>query len=415
MGDSRTRPQASPRVKRMKRRRAQAARSAAADVVRFLRTEQIGGLVLLGATALALIIANSPLSDAYQRLSAYTFGPQSLHLDLSVAQWAQDGLLTVFFVVAGLELKRELVIGELRSPRQAALPIAGAIGGMVVPALLCFLIAFGAPGGSDAWAVPVATDIAFALAVLAICARDLPPSLRVFLLSLAIVDDLGAILLIALVFTAHVAFLPLLGAAAVLVVYALLQQFRFRGWWLYLLLGLAAWALVHASGVHATIAGVAIGLLTRVKHDPGEHESPAEALEHRIQPISAGICVPLFAFFSAGIAISAGALGAIFTDRASLGVLIGLVVGKTVGVLLGAAVAVRAKLAELPEALDWRDLFAVAVVTGCGFTVSLLIAELAFDYGEQQARVKGAVLLGSLIASLLAAGLLRRQVRVRTR
>ncbi|GIF99654.1 Na+/H+ antiporter NhaA [Catellatospora citrea] len=415
MGDSRTRPKASPRQKRMQRRRAQAARSAAAEVVRFLRTEQIGGLVLLGATALALIIANSPLADAYQRLSAYTFGPQSLHLHLSVAQWAQDGLLTVFFVVAGLELKRELVVGELRSPRQAALPIAGAIGGMVVPSLLCFLIAFGAPGGADAWAVPVATDIAFALAVLAICARDLPPSLRVFLLSLAIVDDLGAILLIALVFTAHVAFLPLLGAAAVLVVYGLLQQFRFRGWWLYLPLALAAWALVHASGVHATIAGVAVGLLTRVKPDPGEHESPAEALEHRIQPISAGICVPLFAFFSAGIAISAGALGAIFTDRASLGVLLGLVVGKTVGVLLGAVVAVRSKLAQLPEALEWRDLVAVAVVTGCGFTVSLLIAELAFGYGEQQARIKGAVLLGSLIASLLAAVLLRRQVRVRAR
>lgn len=413
MGNSR--PQTSPRLKRMKRRRAQAARSAAAEVVRFLRTEQIGGLVLLGATALALIIANSPLSGAYQRLSAYTFGPESLHLNLSVAQWAQDGLLTVFFVVAGLELKRELVVGELRNPRQAALPIAGAIGGMVVPALLCFLIAYGAPGGADAWAVPVATDIAFALAVLAICARELPSSLRVFLLSLAIVDDLGAILLIALVFTSHVALLPLLGSIAALVGYALLQQFRVRGWWLYVPLALAAWALLHASGIHATLAGVAIGLLTRVKPDPGEHESPAEELEHRLQPISAGVCVPLFAFFSAGIAISAGALTAIFTDRASLGVLLGLVVGKTVGVLAGAAIAVRTKAAALPEALDWRDLTAVAVVTGCGFTVSLLIAELAFAPGDQQSRIKGAVLLGSLIASLLAAALLRRQVRARTR
>ena len=415
MGESRTRPQASPRLKRMRRRRAQAARGAAAEVARFLRTEQIGGLVLLGATALALIIANSPLAGAYQRLSAYAFGPESLHLHLTVAQWAQDGLLTVFFVVAGLELKRELVVGELRDLRQAALPIAGAIGGMLVPALLCFLVAFGAPGGGDAWAVPVATDIAFALAVLAICAKDLPPSLRVFLLSLAIVDDLGAILLIAIAFTAHVALLPLLGAAAVLVAYGLLQQFRIRGWWLYLLLGLAAWALVHASGVHATVAGVAVGLLTRVKPDPGEHETPATELEHRLQPISAGICVPLFAFFAAGITINAGALTAIFTDRVSLGVLLGLVVGKTVGVLGGAAIAVRTRLAALPEALNWRDLFAVAVVTGCGFTVSLLIAELAFAPGDQQSRVKGAVLLASLIASLLAAALLRRQVRVRAR
>ncbi len=415
MGESRTRPQASPRLKRMRRRRAQAARGAAAEVVRFLRTEQIGGLVLLGATALALIIANSPLAGAYQRLSAYAFGPESLHLHLTVAQWAQDGLLTVFFVVAGLELKRELVVGELRNPRQAALPIAGAIGGMVVPALLCFLIAFGAPGGGEAWAVPVATDIAFALAVLAICAKDLPPGLRVFLLSLAIVDDLGAILLIAVAFTAHVALLPLLGAAAALAGDGLLQQFRVRGWWLYLPLALAAWALVHASGVHATIAGVAIGLLTRVKPDPGEHEPPAAQLEHRLQPISAGICVPLFAFFAAGITISAGALTAIFTDRVSLGVLLGLVVGKTAGVLGGAAIAVRSRLAALPEGLTWRDLFAVAVVTGCGFTVSLLIAELAFAPGDQQSRVKGAVLLASLIASLLAAALLRRQVRVRAR
>ncbi|GHJ50526.1 Na(+)/H(+) antiporter NhaA [Catellatospora sp. TT07R-123] len=415
MNDSRTRPQPSPRMKRMKRRRAQAARSAAAEVVRFLRTEQIGGLVLLGATALALIVANSPLAGAYQRLSDYTFGPQALHLNLSVAAWAQDGLLTVFFVVAGLELKRELVVGELRSPRQAALPIAGAIGGMIIPALTCFLIAYGAPGGTSAWAVPVATDIAFALAVLAICARDLPPGLRVFLLSLAIVDDLGAILLIAIVFTAHLAFLPLLGAAAALAAYGLLQQFRIRGWWLYLPLAVAAWALVHASGVHATIAGVAIGLLTRVKPDEGEHEAPAAQLEHTLQPISAGVCVPLFAFFSAGIAVSVGTLAALFTDRAALGVLIGLVVGKTVGVLGGAAVAVRSRLAQLPEGLTWRDLLAVAVVTGCGFTVSLLIAELAFPAGEQQILIKEAVLLGSLIASLLAAALLRRQVRVRAR
>ncbi|MBB5871304.1 NhaA family Na+:H+ antiporter [Allocatelliglobosispora scoriae] len=398
------------RVRMLKRRRVV---GAASGVVRFLRTEQVGGMILLAATALALIVANSGLASAYHRLVSASFGPESLHLHLSVQQWATDGLLTIFFVVAGLELKRELVIGELREPRQAMLPIIGALGGMIVPAAVCYFVAIGAPGGGEAWAVPVATDIAFALAVLAICARQLPPSLRVFLLSLAIVDDLGAILLIAALFTAHLNLLALIGAVAAIAVYAVFQQMRVTGWWIYLPLGVAAWALLHTSGIHATLAGVAIGLVTRVKHDPGEHESPAELLEHKLQPVSAGICVPLFAFVAAGIPVSADAMSRLFTDRAALGVLIGLVVGKTIGVFGGALVATRLRLASLPGDLDWRDLFAVSVLTGCGFTVSLLIAELAFDAGPQRDRIKMAVLLGSLVAALLSAALLRRRVKAR--
>lgn len=401
------------KARRMRMRRRADGRSISSEVVRFLRTEQIGGLILLGATALALIIANSGLADQYERLSDATIGPSALHLNLTVATWAKDGLLAIFFVVAGLELKRELVVGELRNPRQAALPIAGAIGGMIVPALVCLAVAWGAPGASDVWPVPVATDIAFALAVLAITARSLPPSLRVFLLSLAIVDDLGAIILIAVLFSTKFALLPLLGAVAVIAVYAWLQQQRFKGWWVYVPLALAAWVLVHESGIHATIAGVAVGLATRVKHDGGEQESPAEKLEHILQPISAGICVPLFAFFAAGIPFSGNALSSLFSDRAALGVLAGLVVGKTVGVLGGTFIAVRTKLATLPDVLNWRDLGAVAVLTGCGFTVSLLIAELAFPDGKQQDGIKGAVLIGSLTAALLAAALLRRRVRAR--
>ncbi len=380
-------------------------------MARFLRTEQIGGLILLGATALALIVANSPLKQWYQTLSDTVIGPSAVHLDLTVSAWAEDGLLAIFFVVAGLELKRELVVGELRNLRQAMLPISGAIGGMLAPALVCLAVAWGAPGGSDAWPVPVATDIAFALAVLAITARDLPPSLRVFLLSLAIVDDLGAILLIALLFTSHINVFALLAAAAVIGVYIVLQRLRIKGWWIYVPLAVLAWVLVHASGIHATIAGVAIGLATRVKPDPGEHESPAELLEHRLQPISAGICVPLFAFFAAGIPFSPSAIATIFTDRAALGVLVGLVAGKTIGVFGGTFLAVKARLAQLPDALGWLDLGAVAVLTGCGFTVSLLIAELAFTAGTQQNSIKAAVLVGSLIASLLAAALLRRRAR----
>jgi NhaA family Na+:H+ antiporter len=385
--------------------------SAGSEVVRFLRTEQIGGLILLGATALALIIANSPLADWYYRLGNTVIGPSALHLNLSLDTWAKDGVLAVFFVVAGLELKRELVVGELRNLRQAMLPIAGAAGGMIVPALVCLAVAWGAPGGKDAWPVPVATDIAFALAVLAITARDLPASLRVFLLSLAIVDDLGAITLIAILFRSKFSALALVGATLAIGLYVLLQQRRVRGWFIYVPLALLIWYLVHESGIHATLAGVAIGLATRVKPDRGEHESPAERLEHQLQPISAGICVPLFAFFAAGIPLSPSALGSMFADRAAVGVLSGLVVGKTVGVLGGAALAVRTGLARLPESLHWRDLGAVAVLTGCGFTVSLLIAELAFPDEPQQDRIKGAVLTGSLIASLIAALLLRRRAR----
>lgn len=403
------------KARRLRLRQRTVARAVSSEVVRFLRTEQIGGLILLGATALALIIANSPIVDQYQRLSDATIGPSALHLDLSVATWAKDGLLAIFFVVAGLELKRELVVGELRNPRQAILPIAGAIGGMVVPALVFLAVAWGSPGAGDGWAIPVATDIAFALAVLAITARDLPAGLRVFLLSLAIVDDLGAIVLIALLFASDLNPLALAGAGLVIALYAFLQQRRIKGWWIYVPLAILAWVLVHESGLHATLAGVAIGFVTRVRTDRGEHESPAERLEHRLQPISAGICVPLFAFFAAGIPLNPTALSAMFTDRLALGVLLGLVVGKTIGVLGGAALAVKTGFASLPDSLGWRDLAAVSVLTGCGFTVSLLIAELAFPGGAQQDSVKGAVLIGSLIASLLAAALLRRRVRAHNR
>lgn len=372
---------------------------ARSEVARFLRTEQIGGLILLGATALALIIANSPLSESYNSLAGFKIA------GLSLETWAKDGLLAIFFVVAGLELKRELIKGELRKPRQAVLPIVGAVGGMIIPALVCLTVAWGAPGAADAWPVPVATDIAFALAVLAITARSLPSSLRIFLLSLAIVDDLGAIVLIAVLFSSTIHLLPLLGGVATVVLYAWLRRRGLGAWWIYLILGLLTWVLIHESGIHATIAGVAIGLATPIKH--------VEDLEHRLQPISAGICVPLFAFFAAGIPLNLAALATLFGDRATVGILVGLVVGKTLGVFGFASIALKAGLARMPRALHWRDLFAVAVLTGCGFTVSLLIAELAFAEGAQQDSAKGAVLIGSTAASLLAAALLRRRVRVR--
>lgn len=379
----------------------------------FLRTETIGGMILLGATAAALVVANSPLGDAYVALRDTEIGPAALHLHLSVGEWATDGLLTLFFVVAGLELKRELVVGELRTVRQALLPVFAAIGGMIVPVIVTLAVGAGTANIGRAWPVPVATDIAFALAVLAITASALPASVRVFLLSLAVVDDLGAILLIAVLFTDHLAVLPLVGAIAAVLVYAVLQRLRFRGWPVYLALGVLAWALLHAAGIHATLAGVAIGLVTRVRRDPGETESPAERLEHRLQPISAGICVPLFAFFAAGVALSPAALRAFAADRVAWAVVAGLVVGKPLGVLAGAGLATRLRLARLPTDMHGRDLAAVSVLAGCGFTVSLLIAELSFGAGADADRIKAAVLAGSLTASLLAAGLLRLRVRAR--
>jgi NhaA family Na+:H+ antiporter len=380
-------------------------------VLSALRDETVGGGLLLGATVLALLWANLA-GGSYEEVRTTVVGPHALHLDLDLAAWAADGLLAVFFLVAGLELKRELVVGQLRNPAQAVLPVVGALGGMVAPALVYLAVTRGADGTGAGWAVPTATDIAFALAVLAVAAPSLPTPLRAFLLTLAVVDDLGAILIIALFFTSSLSVLPLLAALVLLAVYAVAQHRRVTAWWVYVPLGVAVWGLVHASGIHATVAGVALGLLTRVRHDPGEHESPAERLEHRLRPLSAGLCVPLFALLSAGVALSADAFGSTAGDLAAVGVVAGLVVGKAVGVFGGTWLTARFTRAELDPALTWSDLFGVAVLSGIGFTVSLLIAELAFtDQPDRAEHVKAAILVGSVLAAVLATALLRRRNR----
>jgi NhaA family Na+:H+ antiporter len=388
-------------------------RPVVSEFARFLRTETVGGSILLGATALALLLANGPWSGVYTAVRDAEVGPAALHLNLTVADWAKDGLLALFFFVAGLELKRELVIGELSSVKNALLPVIAAVGGMAVPAGLAVAVAWGDPRIAQAWAIPVATDIAFALGVLALTASGLPSSARVFLLSLAVVDDLGAILLIAILFTGS--FNLVAGAAAVvlLAVYWLSQSKRVRTPWLYVPLAAATWVAVHACGVHATIAGVALALLTRVRADPGEDESPCLRLEHRLQPWSAGLAVPVFALFAAGIPVSADVLGRLFTDRVALAVMIGLVVGKLVGIVGSALLAVRLGVARLPTDLGRRDLVAVAMLGGVGFTVSLLIADLSLA-GADMELAKGAVLVASAVAALLAAALLLRRSKVRS-
>lgn len=384
-----------------------------------LRKETVGGALLLAATALAMVWANSPLADAYTALRDYKVGPEALHLHLSLGTWAADGLLAIFFFVVGLELKREFVAGDLRDPRRAALPILAAVGGMAVPALIYVALNLDTGDGAlRGWAIPTATDIAFALAVLAVISTHLPTALRTFLLTLAVVDDLFAVTIIAVFYTSDLHLVSLFGALLPLALFTIAVQKRIRSWWLLLPLAAATWTLVHASGVHATVAGVLLGFavpVIRSQAAGGPDAGPglAEHLEHRIRPISAGVAVPVFAFFAAGVSI--GGLSGLtdsVTDPVAVGIIAGLVIGKTVGVFGTTFLVSRLTRADLDPSLRWLDVLAVSLLAGIGFTVSLLIGDLAFGLGSlREERVKVAVLTGSITASVLAAGLLRSRNR----
>jgi Na+:H+ antiporter, NhaA family len=368
-----------------------------------LRKETVGGILLLAAAGAALVWANSSWAHTYRAMSDFAIGPESLHLRLSVSAWAADGLLAIFFFVVGLELKREFVAGDLRDPRRAALPIAAAVGGMIVPAAIFIAInlAAGRPDNLDGWAVPIATDIAFALAVLAVLSTHLPTALRTFLLTLAVVDDLLAITVIAVFYTDHLSLGPLALALIPIGLFAVAVQRGIGRWWLLVPLALAAWALVHASGVHATVAGVVLGFTVPVL---GRHAS-AERFEHTMRPVSAGVAVPVFAFFAAGVTVGGwSGLGDSLLHPVTDGVIAGLVIGKPLGVWLTAFLLAKFTHASLDEDLAWRDVLGVSLLAGIGFTVSLLIGELAFGYGTVAgADVKIGVLVGSVIAGALAA------------
>ncbi|MFE5771518.1 Na+/H+ antiporter NhaA [Streptomyces sp. NPDC056485] len=378
-----------------------------------LRAETVGGVLLLVAAIAALLWANIPaFSASYADVSDFHIGPASLGLDLSLQHWAADGLLAIFFFVAGIELKRELVAGDLRDPKAAALPVIAAVCGMAVPALVYVLVNTAGGGSMDGWAVPTATDIAFALAVLAVIGTSLPSALRAFLLTLAVVDDLFAIMIIAVFFTSEIDFLALGGAVLGLVVFWFLLRKEIRGWYVYVPLALVIWGLMYNSGVHATIAGVAMGLMLRCHRREGEETSPGEHIEHLVRPISAGLAVPLFALFSAGVSLSDEAIAQVFTRPETLGVVLGLVVGKAVGIFGGTWLAARFTRASLNEDLAWPDVLAVASLAGIGFTVSLLIGELAFtDDPTLTGEVKAAVLFGSFIAAVVASVLLKLRNR----
>lgn len=379
-------------------------------VLDIFRQETTGGFLLLGGAAVALIWANFA-AESYDFVTGFTIGPAALNLDLTLATWAKDGLLAVFFLVVGLELKREFVIGELRNPAEAIVPMVAAVMGMAVPALFYILVNNLMAGGDlRGWAIPAATDIAFALAVLAVIGSALPTALRAFLLTLAVVDDLLAILIIAVVFTASLDFVALVISFSLIGAYWLLQRRRVGNMWVYVPIWLLAWVFMHESGVHATIAAVAIGLATRASVDDAEHESPAESYEHTIRPWSAAVAVPLFALFAAGVTINGETLSAVFTEPVGLGIVVGLVAGKAVGITLGTYLAVRYTRATLARGLTWADVTAVSFLAGIGFTVSLLIASLAFEGDDATTDLaKTAILVASMLAALLASVFLGRR------
>jgi NhaA family Na+:H+ antiporter len=371
-----------------------------------LRKETVGGVLLLLAALAALIWANSPWSDSYHALRDTTFGLESLHLNLSLGTWAADGLLAIFFFIVGVELKREFVEGDLRDLRRAAIPIVAALGGMAVPALV--FVAINLRGGAEAlngWAVPTATDIAFAVAVLAVIGSHLPTSLRTFLLTLAVVDDLLAVTVIAVFYTDDLNLLYLGAALIPLAAFGFALQRGVNAWWVLVPLAAVAWWLVHESGVHATIAGVLLGFLVPVsRRVNGKKIAVAEHIEHRIRPLSAGIAVPIFAFFAAGVTV--GGLSGLtnsLTDPISVGVMTGLIVGKVIGIFGATYLMAKFTRARLDDDLRWVDVLGVALLGGIGFTVSLLIGDLAFGAGSLEAdHAKVAVLCGSVLSAALA-------------
>ncbi|MEZ2389759.1 Na+/H+ antiporter NhaA [bacterium RCC_150] len=386
-------------------------------ILAILRTETVGGALLLAAAVAALAWANSPLASSYFALRDAKIGYAPWHLELSLGHWAADGLLAVFFFIAGLELKREFVAGELRKPAKAIVPVAAAIGGVALPALIYVLLNLGS--GTETlrgWAIPTATDIAFALAVLAVINTHLPAALRTFLLTLAVVDDLIAIAIIAFFYSSGLEPLMLLAAAVPLALFTFLVQKRNRNWYLLLPLAATTWVFVHASGIHATVAGVLLGFAVPViaSGKKGEPASGlAEHFEHRLRPFSAGFAVPVFAFFTAGVTLGgAGGLGAALTDPVAVGIVSALVLGKSIGVFATTFLITKTTRARLDGDLAWIDVAGLATLAGVGFTVSLLIAELSFGIGSpHDDHAKVAILAGSLAAGALAAVVLKTRNR----
>ncbi|HEV7775528.1 MAG TPA: Na+/H+ antiporter NhaA [Luteibacter sp.] len=369
----------------------------------FISSESAGGICLMVAAALALIVANSPLAETYFAvLHAYAGG-------LSVLHWINDGLMAIFFVFVGLEIKREFLEGALATWYRRALPGIAALGGVVVPALIYVAFNIGHPAALRGWAIPTATDIAFALGILALLGSRVPPSLKIFLTALAIIDDLAAVAIIAVFYTSDISLPALAGAAATTVVLFALNRFGVKSLLVYLAVGAVLWVFVLKSGIHATVAGVVLALA--IPRAPKgvrmvEANSPLLKLEHALAPWVGFLILPVFGFANAGVSFAGVTLGDLMHPL-TLGVALGLLLGKQIGVFGAGWLAIRFDLAEMPQGANWRQLYGVALLCGLGFTMSLFIGLLAFDDPHLQDTVKLGVLGGSALAALAGILVLR--------
>ncbi len=371
----------------------------------FLDNEASGGIILMFVAALAIATANSPLADAYFHMLHVYIGP------LSVLHWINDALMAVFFLLVGLEIKREMLDGQLSSWSRRILPGAAAAGGMLFPALIYIYFNWNDPAAIRGWAIPTATDIAFALGVLSLFGKRVPASLKIFLAALAIIDDLGAVVVIALFYTADLNLLALATAAIVVGNLVIFNRMGVKALWPYLVLGAVLWVLVFASGVHATLAGVILALTIPLKLTPGtpeaaHAESPLHRLEHKLHKPVAFVIVPIFGFANAGVSFVGVSLS-VLTEPLTMGVAAGLLLGKLVGVLGTVALLVRLNLADLPAHASWAQMTGVALLCGIGFTMSLFIGLLAFNDPGVQDHVKIGILVGSLTSGILGAISLR--------
>ncbi|MCG9661816.1 Na+/H+ antiporter NhaA [Vibrio mediterranei] len=366
------------------------------DVIRnFFKMESAGGIILVIAAAIAMFVANSPLNEMYQGvLHTYVFG-------LSISHWINDGLMAIFFFLIGLEVKRELLEGALKSRETAIFPAIAAVGGMLAPALIYVLFNIGDPEAMSGWAIPAATDIAFALGIMALLGKRVPVALKVFLLALAIIDDLGVIVIIALFYSSDLSTLALTIGFIMTAVLFMLNAKKVTSIPVYLLVGAVLWVSVLASGVHATLAGVVLGFAIPLKGNEGE-KSPLKHIEHALHPYVAFLILPIFAFANAGISLEGVSMSGL-TSMLPLGIALGLLVGKPLGIFSFSWLAVKLGVAKLPDGVDFKQVFAVSVLCGIGFTMSIFISSLAFTgvSPEFDTYARLGILMGSTTAAVL--------------